>query len=217
KGQGEVQEMIDICDFAVGLSRQLYGKTMASERPEHHLIERWHPLGLVGIITAFNFPVAVWSWNAMIALVCGNVNLWKPSEKVPLCALACMHLFHKVMNQSGLEYPVAGLITGARNAGEWMAADERIDLLSATGSTRMGQEVAAVTGRRLGKTILELGGNNAIIITPSADLDHALTAAVFGAIGTAGQRCTTTRRLIIHHDIYDVFIEKLKHAYQQIR
>lgn len=217
EGQGEVQEMIDICDFAVGLSRQLYGKTMASERPEHHLIERWHPLGLVGIITAFNFPVAVWSWNAMIALVCGNAILWKPSEKVPLCALACMHLFREVMNESGIDYPVAGLITGARNAGEWMAADERIDLLSATGSTRMGQEVAAVTGRRLGKTILELGGNNAIIITPSADLDQALTAAVFGAIGTAGQRCTTTRRLIIHHDIYEVFIEKLKHAYQQIR
>lgn len=217
EGQGEVQEMIDICDFAVGLSRQLYGKTMASERSDHHLIERWHPLGVVGIISAFNFPVAVWSWNAMIALVCGNVTLWKPSEKVPLCALACLKLFQQVADESDIDYPLFGLITGGKEAGEWMASDERIDLLSATGSTRMGKEVAAVTGRRLGKTILELGGNNAIIITPSADLDQALTAAVFGAIGTAGQRCTTTRRLIIHHEIYDVFIEKLKHAYEQIK
>lgn len=216
EGQGEVQEMIDICDFAVGLSRQLYGKTMASERPDHHLIERWHPLGVVGIITAFNFPVAVWSWNAMIALVCGNVTLWKPSEKVPLCALACLKLFQQVTGEAGIDYPLFGLITGAREAGEWLAADERIDLLSATGSTRMGKAVAETTGRRLGKTILELGGNNAIIITPSADLDQALTAAVFGAIGTAGQRCTTTRRLIIHHEIYDVFVDKLKHAYEQI-
>src|SRR5690625_7616123 len=216
EGQGEVQEMIDICDFAVGLSRQLYGKTMASERPDHHLIERWHPLGVVGIISAFNFPVAVWSWNAMIALVCGNVTLWKPSEKVPLCALACLKLFQQVIDESNIDYPLFGLITGGKKVGEWMASDERIDLLSATGSTRMGKEVATAAGKRLGKTILELGGNNAIIITPSADLDQALTAAVFGAIGTAGQRCTTTRRLIIHHEIYDVFVEKLKHAYEQI-
>src|SRR5690625_325365 len=216
EGQGEVQEMIDICDFAVGLSRQLYGKTMASERPDHHLIERWHPLGVVGIISAFNFPVAVWSWNAMIALVCGNVTLWKPSEKVPLCALACLKLFQQVIDESNIDYPLFGLITGGKKVGEWMASDERIDLLSATGSTRMGKEVATAAGKRLGKTILELGGNNAIIITPSADFDQALTAAVFGAIGTAGQRCTTTRRLIIHHEIYDVFVEKLKHAYEQI-
>lgn len=217
EGKGEVQEMIDICDFAVGLSRQLYGKTMASERPDHHMIERWHPLGIVGIITAFNFPVAVWSWNAMIALVCGNVCLWKPSEKTPLSALACQHLFQKVLDTNDIDFPISAIITGDKEPGQWMAEDKNIDLLSATGSVTMGRSVASTVGQRLGKVLLELSGNNAMIITPSANQKLALSAAVFGAVGTAGQRCTTTRRLIIHSSIFDSFTDRLVQAYSQIK
>ncbi|MBY5957463.1 aldehyde dehydrogenase family protein [Membranicola marinus] len=217
EGQGEVQEMIDICDFAVGLSRQLYGKTIASERPQHHMLERWHPLGIVGIISAFNFPVAVWSWNAMIALVCGNVCLWKPSEKTLLCALACQQLLQEVLDENNINYPISAVITGGKEAGQWLAADPNIRLLSATGSATMGRNVASRVGERLGKVLLELSGNNAMIITPSANQELALTAAVFGAVGTAGQRCTSTRRLIIHRSIYKDFTEKLKNAYAQLR
>ena len=217
EGKGEVQEMIDICDFSVGLSRQLYGKTMASERPHHHLIERWHPLGIVGIITAFNFPVAVWSWNAMIALVCGNVCIWKPSEKTPLSALACQHLFQQVLDANNIDFPISAIITGAKEPGQWMAEDKNIALLSATGSVTMGRSVASTVGQRLGKVLLELSGNNAMIITPSADQKLALSAAVFGAVGTAGQRCTTTRRLIIHSSIFDSFTDRLVQAYSQIK
>lgn len=217
EGKGEVQEMIDICDFAVGLSRQLYGKTMASERPEHHMIERWHPLGIVGIISAFNFPVAVWSWNAMIALVCGDVCLWKPSEKTPLCAVACHHLLQRVLDQNNIDYPISAIITGGKEAGQWLAEDHKITLVSATGSVPMGRSVASTVGQRLGKVLLELSGNNAMIITPSADQELALTAAVFGAVGTAGQRCTTTRRLIIHASIYDAFVNKLVKSYSQLK
>lgn len=217
EGIGEVQEMIDICDFAVGLSRQLYGKTIASERPRHHMLERWHPLGIVGIITAFNFPVAVWSWNAMIALVCGNVCLWKPSEKTPLCALACHQLLDNVLRKNRISYAISGIVTGDGETGSWLANDTQIPLISATGSVAMGRSVATAVAHRLGRTILELSGNNAMIITPTADLNLALTAAVFGAIGTAGQRCTTTRRLIIHSSIYEEFTNKLIHAYDQIK
>lgn len=217
EGQGEVQEMIDICDFAVGLSRQLHGKTIASERPDHHMLERWHPLGIVGIISAFNFPVAVWSWNAMIALVCGNVCIWKPSEKVPLCAIACQKLLVKVLQKNGIHEAVSSLICGDKTVGEWLAKDPSVVLLSATGSTKMGKEVAVTVGRRLGKTILELGGNNAMIISEHADLKLALMAAVFGAVGTGGQRCTSTRRLIIQSSVYKDFVEQLKEAYQQIK
>jgi len=216
-GIGEVQEMIDICDFAVGLSRQLYGKTIASERSRHHMLERWHPLGIVGIITAFNFPVAVWSWNAMIALVCGNVCLWKPSEKTPLCALACHQLLDNVLRKNRISYAISGIVTGDGETGSWLANDTQIPLISATGSVAMGRSVATAVAHRLGRTILELSGNNAMIITPTADLNLALTAAVFGAIGTAGQRCTTTRRLIIHSSIYEEFTNKLIHAYDQIK
>ena len=217
EGKGEVQEMIDICDFAVGLSRQLYGKTMASERPNHHMLERWHPLGIVGIISAFNFPVAVWSWNAMIALVCGNVCIWKPSEKTPLCAVACQHLLDQVLRNNNIQYAISGMITGGKEAGEWLANDKNIPLLSATGSVPMGRSVATTVAQRLGKSILELSGNNAMIIAPSADQKLALTASVFGAVGTAGQRCTTTRRLIIHQSIYQEFTQKLVHAYGQLK
>ena len=217
EGLGEVQEMIDICDFAVGLSRQLYGKTIASERPDHHMLERWHPLGIVGIISAFNFPVAVWSWNAMIALVCGNVCIWKPSEKTPLCSLACQKLLTKVLVENGVNLPVSIVVTGDKSVGEWLTSDPAVSLVSATGSTRMGKAVAETVGRRLGKTILELGGNNAMIISQHGDLKLALTAAVFGSVGTSGQRCTSTRRLIIHTSIYDKFLEQLKNAYGQIR
>lgn len=217
EGKGEVQEMIDICDFAVGLSRQLYGKTIASERPNHHMLERWHPLGIVGIISAFNFPVAVWSWNAMIALVCGNVCIWKPSEKTPLCAVACQHLLEQVLRNNNIQYTISGMITGGKEAGEWLANDKNIPLLSATGSVPMGRSVATTVAQRLGKTILELSGNNAMIIAPSADQKLALTASVFGAVGTAGQRCTTTRRLIVHASIFDEFTDKLIHAYSQIK
>jgi aldehyde dehydrogenase (NAD+) len=217
EGYGEVQEMIDICDFAVGLSRQLHGLTMHSERPSHRMYEQWHPLGLVGIISAFNFPVAVWSWNSMLAWVCGDVCIWKPSEKTPLCAVACQHIVAEVFARNNVPEGVSNLITGARDTGEWMAADERIALVSATGSTRMGKAVGAVVAARLGRSLLELGGNNAIIISQDADLNIAIPGAVFGAVGTAGQRCTTTRRLIIHESIYDRVKEKLATVYQQLR
>lgn len=216
EGLGEVQEMIDIADFAVGLSRQLYGFTMHSERPQHRMYEQWHPLGVVGIISAFNFPVAVWSWNSFLAWVCGNTCVWKPSEKTPLSAVACMNIISKVFKDNKVPEGVCGLVVGGRDAGEWMSNDERIPLVSATGSTRMGKAVAAAVGQRLGRSLLELGGNNAIIITENADLNIALRAAVFGAVGTAGQRCTTTRRLIIHENVYDAFKKKLVAAYKQL-
>ena len=216
EGYGEVQEMIDICDFAVGLSRQLHGFTMHSERPAHRMYEQWHPLGIVGIISAFNFPVAVWSWNTMLGWVCGNVCVWKPSEKTPLCAVACQHIVAEVFAKNNVPEGVSGLIIGNRDAGEWMAADGRIPLVSATGSTRMGKAVGAAVGARLGKALLELGGNNAIIISKDADLDIALRGAIFGAVGTAGQRCTTTRRLIIHESVYDTVKSKLVGAYKQL-
>jgi aldehyde dehydrogenase (NAD+) len=203
EGYGEVQEMIDICDFAVGLSRQLYGLTMHSERPDHRMYEQWHPLGVVGIISAFNFPVAVWSWNAMIAMVCGDVCVWKPSEKSPLCGVACQLLLQKVLKKNNLPEGISCLINGDYKVGEWMTNDERVPLISATGSTRMGKIVASTVAGRLGRTILELGGNNAIIVTPNANLEMVLVGAVFGAVGTCGQRCTSTRRLIIHDTIYD--------------
>ncbi len=217
EGLGEVQEMIDICDFAVGLSRQLYGLTMHSERPGHRMYEQWHPLGVVGIISAFNFPVAVWSWNAMIGWVCGNTCVWKPSEKTPLCAVACQKLIAEVFTINEVPEGVCCLITGARDAGEWMANDTRIPLVSATGSVRMGKAVGAAVGARLGRSLLELGGNNSIIISKDADPDIAVVGAVFGAVGTAGQRCTTTRRLIIHESIYDSFTQKLVNAYNQLK
>ena len=217
EGLGEVQEMIDICDFAVGLSRQLYGLTMHSERPSHRMYEQWHPMGIVGIISAFNFPVAVWSWNAALAWVCGNVTVWKPSEKTPLCGNAVQNIVAKVFAENKVPEGVNNLIQGGREVGEWMSNDTRIPLVSATGSTRMGKELNKAVAGRLGKTILELGGNNAIIITENADLDMSLIGAVFGAVGTAGQRCTSTRRLIIHENVYDRFVEKLTKAYQQIK
>jgi len=217
EGYGEVQEMIDICDFAVGLSRQLHGLTMHSERPSHRMYEQWHPLGVVGIISAFNFPVAVWSWNAMIAMVCGDVCIWKPSEKTPLCAVACQNLLHKVLKANDVPEGVTCLITGDHTTGTLLTQDTRVPLISATGSTRMGKIVASVVGARLGKTILELGGNNAIIVTPNADLKLVLTGAVFGAVGTAGQRCTSTRRLIVHQDIYEEVKDNLVNAYKQLK
>ncbi|SKB63415.1 aldehyde dehydrogenase (NAD+) [Parapedobacter luteus] len=217
EGLGEVQEMIDICDFATGLSRQLYGLTIASERPGHRMYEQWHPLGVVGIISAFNFPVAVWSWNAAIAWVCGNVCVWKPSEKTPLSAAACQAIIAGVLARHGLPEGISCLVQGGRALGELLAGDPRIALVSATGSTRMGKAVAAAVAARLGKSILELGGNNAMIITAHADLDIALPAAVFGAVGTAGQRCTSTRRLIIHASVYDAFKARLVRAYGQLR
>ena len=217
EGYGEVQEMIDIADFAVGLSRQLYGLTMHSERPQHRMYEQWHPLGVVGIISAFNFPVAVWSWNSFIAWVCGNACVWKPSEKTPVVSIACQRIVSAVLEESGAPAGICGLVNGGREVGEWLAADTRIPLVSATGSTRMGKEVGKVVAGRLGNSLLELGGNNAIIISEHADLDMALRGALFGAVGTAGQRCTTTRRLIIHEDVYDLFVGKLTKAYEQLR
>ncbi len=217
EGYGEVQEMIDICDFAVGLSRQLHGLTMHSERPGHRMYEQYHPLGIVGVISAFNFPVAVWSWNAMLAWICGDVCIWKPSEKTPLCAIACQHLAAAVFKKNGVPEGVSCLVIGNKEAGEWMSNDNRVSLVSATGSTRMGRAVGAAVGARLGRSLLELGGNNAIIISEHADLNIALPGCVFGAVGTAGQRCTSTRRLIIHEKVYDVFKEKLITAYSQLR
>lgn len=217
EGLGEVQEMIDICDFAVGLSRQLYGLTMHSERPKHRMYEQWHPLGVVGIISAFNFPVAVWAWNAALALVCGNVCVWKPSEKTPLTAVACQQILAQVLKNNQVEEGVSCLVLGDGAVGEWISHDRRVALVSATGSTRMGKAVAAAVAARLGKSLLELGGNNAIIISEHADLDMSLIGAVFGAVGTAGQRCTTTRRLIIQEKVYDSFVAKLIKAYAQLR
>jgi aldehyde dehydrogenase (NAD+) len=216
EGLGEVQEMIDICDFAVGLSRQLHGLTMHSERPSHRMYEQWHPLGVVGIISAFNFPVAVWSWNAMLAAVCGNVSVWKPSEKTPLSAVACQHIVGKVLKDNHLPEGVFNLVIGDASIGSTLAADERVALVSATGSTRMGKAVAQAVAGRLGKSLLELGGNNAIIVTPNADLDMAVRAIVFGAVGTAGQRCTTTRRLIVHSDIYEKVKSRLLRVYPSL-
>ncbi len=217
EGYGEVQEMIDICDFAVGLSRQLYGLTMHSERALHRMYEQWHPLGVVGIISAFNFPVAVWSWNAALAWVCGNTTIWKPSEKTPLCGIAIQKIVATVFEKNNVPEGVNCLIQGAREVGEWMSNDTRIPLVSATGSTRMGKELSASVAARLGRSILELGGNNAIIISQHADLEMSLIGAVFGAVGTAGQRCTSTRRLIIHESVYDSFTSKLIKAYGQIK
>jgi aldehyde dehydrogenase (NAD+) len=217
EGLGEVQEMIDICDFAVGLSRQLYGLTMHSERPGHRMYEQYHPLGIVGIISAFNFPVAVWSWNTMLAWVCGDVCIWKPSEKAPLCGVACQNIIQEVFKKNNVPEGVSCLINGGREVGEWLSHDQRIPLISATGSTRMGKAIGAAVGERLGRSLLELGGNNAIIISEHADLDMSLIGCVFGAVGTAGQRCTSTRRLIIHEKVYKKFTEKLVNAYKQIK
>ena len=217
EGLGEVQEIIDICDFAVGLSRQLHGLTMHSERPNHRMYEQWHPIGIVGIITAFNFPAAVWGWNAIIAWVCGNVCVWKPSEKTPLTAIACQKIVEKILVKNALPEGISCLVNGDYKIGTLIAEDTRIALVSATGSTRMGKIVGATVAARLGKSLLELGGNNAIIITPNADLKLAVIGAVFGATGTTGQRCTTTRRLIIHTSIYEQFKTELVKAYQQLK
>jgi aldehyde dehydrogenase (NAD+) len=217
EGLGEVQEMIDICDFAVGLSRQLYGLTMHSERPGHRMYEQYHPLGIVGIISAFNFPVAVWNWNTALAWVCGDVCVWKPSEKTPITAIACQQITKEVFDANGVPEGVSGLIIGGADLGKLMSEDTRVPLVSATGSTRMGKSVGAAVGARLGRSLLELGGNNAIIITPTADLKMVVPGAVFGAVGTAGQRCTSTRRLIIHEEIYDKVKEALTNAYKQLK
>jgi aldehyde dehydrogenase (NAD+) len=216
EGLGEVQEMIDIADFAVGLSRQLYGLTIPSERPDHRMMEQWHSIGTVGIISAFNFPVAVWSWNSFLAWACGDVAVWKPSEKAPLCSIACQNIVNKVFERNNVPEGVSCLVNGDYTVGQMMTADTRIPLVSATGSTPMGRKVGAKVAERFGKTLLELGGNNAIIITESADLDNVLIGAIFGAIGTCGQRCTSTRRLIIHKDIYEEVKQKLTSAYKQL-
>lgn len=216
EGLGEVQEMIDICDFAVGQSRMLYGKTMKSERPQHRMYEQWHPLGITGIISSFNFPVAVYSWNAMIAAICGNVMIWKGSEKTPLCSIAVQNIIAKVLKRNDMSEGIFNLITGGREVGEWLTNDERIPLISATGSIQMGKQVAQTVGARLGKTILELGGNNAIIISENADLEMAARATVFGSVGTCGQRCTSTRRLIVHDNIFDELKNRLIEIYKDV-
>ncbi len=217
EGLGEVQEMIDICDFAVGLSRQLHGLTMHSERPGHRMYEQYHPLGIVGIISAFNFPVAVWAWNTALAWISGDVCVWKPSEKTPLCGVACQNIIAGVLKENNLPEGISCLINGDYKVGEMMTQDKRIPLVSATGSIRMGKIVAQAVAARLGKSLLELGGNNAIIVTPDADIKMTVIGAVFGAVGTAGQRCTSTRRLIVHESVYDQVKESLMDAYQQIR
>ncbi|AWX44312.1 Aldehyde dehydrogenase (NAD(+)) [Flagellimonas maritima] len=217
EGLGEVQEMIDICDFAVGLSRQLHGLTMHSERPGHRMYEQYHPLGVVGIISAFNFPVAVWAWNTALAWVCGDVCVWKPSEKTPLCGVACQNIIAQVLKENNLPEGISCLINGDYKVGELMTNDNRIPLVSATGSIRMGKIVAQAVAARLGKSLLELGGNNAIIVTPDADIKMTVIGAVFGAVGTAGQRCTSTRRLIIHESIYDQVKDSITDAYKQLR
>ncbi|MEE2801091.1 MAG: aldehyde dehydrogenase family protein [Bacteroidota bacterium] len=217
EGLGEVQEMIDICDFAVGLSRQLHGLTMHSERPGHRMYEQYHPLGIVGIISAFNFPVAVWAWNTALAWICGDVCVWKPSEKTPLCGVACQNIIAKVLKDNNLPEGISCLINGDYKVGEFMTTDKRVPLVSATGSTRMGRIVAATVGERLGKSLLELGGNNAIIVTPDADVKMTVIGAVFGAVGTAGQRCTSTRRLIVHESMYDTVKNAIVDAYQQLK
>ena len=217
EGLGEVQEMIDICDFAVGLSRQLHGLTMHSERPGHRMYEQYHPLGVVGIISAFNFPVAVWNWNTALAWICGDTCVWKASEKTPLCAVACQNIWNEVAKENGLPDGISCIINGDYRVGEMMTSDERIPLVSATGSTRMGRIVGSVVAKRFGKSLLELGGNNAMIITPDADLGITIVGALFGAVGTCGQRCTSTRRLIIHDSIYNEVKNKLASAYSQLR
>ncbi len=217
EGQGEVQEMIDICDFALGLSRQLYGLTIASERPNHRMLEQWHPLGVVGIVTAFNFPVAVWAWNSALAAVCGDATIWKPSSQTPLAAIATVRIAEKVCRENNVDPAIFSLVIGGGNTiGERLINDKRVPLISATGSCKMGQHVAEVVGRRFGRTILELGGNNAILVTPSADLELAVRAILFGAVGTAGQRCTTTRRIIVHESVRDKLVKRLIEAYKQI-
>lgn len=216
EGLGEVQEMIDICDFAVGLSRQLHGLTMHSERPDHRMYEQYHPLGVVGIISSFNFPVAVWSWNTMLAWVCGDTCIWKPSEKTPLCSIACQNIIVEVFKKNGVPEGVSCVVNGDASIGELIARSEDIPLVSATGSTRMGRAVGKTVVERFGRPLLELGGNNAIIITESANIDMTIRGALFGAVGTAGQRCTTTRRLIIHERVYNDVKNKLKKAYAQL-
>ncbi|MER9015557.1 aldehyde dehydrogenase family protein [Mesorhizobium sp. M0898] len=218
EGLGEVQEMIDICDFAVGLSRQLYGLTIATERPGHRMMETWHPLGVVGVISAFNFPVAVWSWNAALALVCGDAVVWKPSEKTPLTALACEAIFARAVKRFGADAPqgLAPVLIGDRAVGEILVDHPRVPLVSATGSTRMGRDVGPRLAKRFARAVLELGGNNAGIVCPTADLDMALRAIAFGAMGTAGQRCTTLRRLFVHESVYDQFVPRLKKAYESV-
>jgi aldehyde dehydrogenase (NAD+) len=214
EGMGEVQEMIDICDFALGLSRQLYGLTIASERAGHRMLETWHPLGVVGVISAFNFPVAVWSWNFALAIVCGNAVVWKPSEKTPLSALACQAIFERAALRFGAApADLSQVVIGPREVGEVLIDDERVALVSATGSTRMGREVGPRVARRFGRSLLELGGNNAVIVTPTADLDLAVRGIAFAAVGTCGQRCTTTRRLIVHREVRQALVERLKKAY----
>ena len=217
EGYGEVQEMIDICDFAVGLSRQLNGQTIPSERPGHVMREQWHPIGVVGIISAFNFPVAVWAWNTALAWICGDVCVWKGSEKAPLCAVACQNIIADILKENKLPEGISSIISGDYTVGEMMTTDTRIPLISATGSTRMGRIVGATVAQRFGKSLLELGGNNAIIITPTADLKVVVPGAVFGAVGTCGQRCTSTRRLIIHKSIYETVKDALVKAYGQLR
>ena len=217
EGLGEVQEMIDMADFAVGQSRMLYGNTMHSERPQHRMYEQWHPLGVVGVITAFNFPVAVWAWNAFLAAICGNTVVWKPSSKVPLCAIAVMHICNRVLAENKLPAIFTLLISDNVELKDRFLADVRVPLLSFTGSCHVGHRVAEVVAKRLGRTLLELGGNNAVIVDQSADLDLAVPAIMFGAVGTAGQRCTTTRRLIVHTRVYDELLRRLTHAYAQIR
>ncbi len=216
EGWGEVQEMIDICDFAVGQSRQLYGLSMHSERPDHRMYEQWHPLGIVGVISSFNFPVAVWAWNTMIALIAGDVVVWKPSSKTPVSAVACMNLFKDILKANDVPEGVVSLVC-SRKAGQLMVDDKRVPLISATGSTAMGKLIAPKIAERFGRTILELGGNNAIIITKSADMELVLPSVVFGAVGTCGQRCTSTRRIIVHEDIYDEVKAKLANAYGQLK
>ena len=217
EGLGEVQEMIDICDFAVGLSRQLHGLTMHSERPGHRMYEQYHPLGVVGIISAFNFPVAVWAWNTALAWICGDVCVWKPSEKTPLCGVACQKIAARVLANNDLPEGISCLVNGDYKVGEYLTTDKRVPLVSATGSTRMGKIVSATVGERLGTSLLELGGNNAIIVTPDADIKMTVIGAVFGAVGTAGQRCTSTRRLIIHESVYDTVKDAVVKAYGQLR
>jgi len=218
EGEGEVQEMIDICDFATGLSRQLYGLTLASERVDHHMREQWHPLGVVGVISAFNFPVAVWSWNAALAAVCGDATLWKPSERTPLTAIAVTKIAARVCLESDVDPAIFSLVVGqGATIGERLLDDRRIPLVSATGSCRMGRRVGEVVGKRLGRSILELGGNNAIIVTPHANLELALPAILFGSVGTAGQRCTSTRRIIVHRSIRDELVSRLVRAYEDVK
>jgi aldehyde dehydrogenase (NAD+) len=217
EGLGEVQEMIDICDFAVGLSRQLYGLTIQSERSNHRMMEQWHPLGVVGIISAFNFPVAVWAWNTALAWISGDTCIWKPSEKTPLCSVACQHIWNEVAKENNLPEGISCIINGDFKVGEYLSTDIHVPLISATGSTRMGKIVGTKVAERFGRSILELGGNNSIIVTPNADLEMTIIGAVFGAVGTAGQRCTSTRRLIIHESIFDSLKEKLVKAYAQLK